>query len=127
MGQLKLMGGGVMIWQVLFSALAAAGLVLVVWCLAGRLLLPARGVLVCCRVRGDAPELEQTMRSLSWLVESGLLRATLRIVDCGLTPEARARAEVLSARRRYIEIVEEECGSTTGTDSRKRRRGCLSE
>ncbi len=116
-----------MIWQVLFSALAAAGLALVVWCLAGRLLLPAQGVVVCCRARGDAPELEQTMRSLTWLVESGLLRASLRIVDCGLTPEARARAELLAARRRYIEIVEEDCGRTTGTDSRERCRGCLSE
>jgi len=113
--------------MVIFSLLAAAGLVLVVWCLAGRLLLPAHGVLVCCRVRGDAPELEQTVRSLSWLVESGLLRATLCIADCGLTPEARARAEALAARRRYIEIVEEECGRATGSDSRERGRGCVSE
>jgi len=113
--------------MVLFSVLAAAGLVFVAWCLTGRLLLPARGVLVLCRVRGDAPELEQTVRSLTWLVESGLLRATLRIADCGLTPEARARAEALAARRRYIEIVEEECGRATGADSRECGRGCLSE
>lgn len=42
------------------------------------------------RARGDAPELEQLLRGILWLRESGTLMADVLLVDCGLTDAARA-------------------------------------
>ena len=45
------------------------------------------------RARGDAPELEQLLRGIWWLRESGTLTAEVLLVDCGLTDAARALCE----------------------------------
>lgn len=42
------------------------------------------------RARGDAPELEQLLRGIRWLRESGTLTAEVLLVDCGLTEDALA-------------------------------------
>lgn len=42
------------------------------------------------RARGDAPELEQLLRGIRWLRESGTLTAEVLLVDCGLTEDAAA-------------------------------------
>ncbi len=117
-----------MIWRSLSCILAAAGLLLFVWCLAGAFLLPARGFTLQLRVSGSAEELEQSVRSAAWLIGSGLLRAPLEIVGSGLTDEALSRCERLARRYPYISIVaEDEVGRRTRADPWERGRGDLSE
>lgn len=117
-----------MIAKIISSTLAAAGLLLFLWCLTGAFLLPARGLTVRCRACGDGEGLEQKVRGAAWLFDTGLIRGSLEIADCGLTPEGLDRARRLARSRRYIEIVpEEHCGGTTGTDTRERSGGNLSE
>lgn len=121
-----------MIWELLLGFLAAAGLILLIWCAAGAILRgPGASELEAVyRCRGDAPALEQTVRRLVWLAESGLWAGSVRIVDCGLTQDARRRAEKLAARYGYIRLEVEEgqrYGASTGADPRQRGRDHLSE
>lgn len=127
-----------MVWQTVACALAAAGLVLFFWGLLGAFLLPAAGPGLVLRLsaQGDAPELEQSVRGVVWLVETGLLDAPLQIVDCGLQPEARRRAQRLAEGHPYISLVrqqpaeearEETIGERARDDPRQRGRGGLSE
>lgn len=55
-----------------------------------------------------APELENLLRGLIWLHDSGTLRAELLVIDAGLTPEARMLAQKLSQQRGFITIYEYE-------------------
>lgn len=111
-------GGGAMVWQMVACALAAAGLVLFFWGLLGAFLLPAAGPGLVLRlpVQGDAPELEQSVRSIVWLVESGFLDAPLEIVDCGLEPEARCRAQRLAESHSCISLIRQ-AAEITGKDA----------
>ena len=47
-------------------------------------------------VRGDAPQLEQTVDALIWLKTNGTLSGDVIIADCGLAPDARKVAELLA-------------------------------
>ena len=121
-----------MFWKMLAAFLTAAGGVLLLWCAAGALLRGRRtaGLEAVYRCRGGAPELEQTVRRFVWLRESGLWDGPLCIVDCGLTHDARRRAETLAACFGYIRIESEEgqrYGASTGADPRQCGRDHLSE
>ena len=56
-------------WELFGTAMAAAGLAVLLWWQAGRLLcpVPGRNVQVVISGRGDGEELEQTLRALYWL------------------------------------------------------------
>lgn len=90
--------------QILLCVLAAGGLVLLCWSVAGWILggsqLPLN---VHCVVSGDAPELEQLTHRMHWLQSSGILTLELVILDDGLTQDGRRRAEMLC--RRYAWVV----------------------
>ena len=117
-----------MIAKIISCTLAAAGLLLFLWCLAGAFLLPAHGFTLRCRACGDGEGLEQRIRGAAWLFDTGLIRGSPEIADCGLSPVGLDRARWLARSRRYIEIVpEESCGGTTGADTRERSGGDLSE
>lgn len=71
-----------MVLQVIVCALAAAGLLLIVWCAVGRLLLPVSGDAVSVyAINGSEKELTQTVRAFEWLCQSGLLAGTLYVLD----------------------------------------------
>lgn len=120
-----------MLLEMTVCALAAAGVVLLLWCLLGALLLPAAGpgLAAVYRCGGDAPALERTVRAFVWLRESGLTEMELTVVDCGMSPQALARARALAARHGYIRIDTEESQVEDGnrTDPRQCGRGGLSE
>ena len=72
-----------MVLQVILCALSAAGLLLIVWCAVGNMLLPVDRSLVCVYVLRDGDQaLEQTARAFDWLCESNFLAGTLLVVDC---------------------------------------------
>lgn len=117
-----------MITKIVSCTLAAGGLLLFLWCLTGAFLLPARGFTLRCRACGDGEGLEQQIRGAAWLFDTGLIKGSLEIADCGLSSAGLDRARRLARSRRYIEIVpEDNCGGTKGTDPRERSGGDLSE
>lgn len=79
---------------------AACGVLLLLWCAAGRLLRPVlrQTALTLLPVRADAGALEQAVRAWRQLADGGLSTQRLLVVDCGLTPDGRALAERLCAQ-----------------------------
>ena len=117
-----------MFWQVVSCVLAAAGILLFLWCLVGAFVLPVAtpGLTAVYRARGEARDMEQAVRGFAWLRGTGVLEVPLQIVDCGMNEEARQRAEHLARRHPYIQIMrkipgqgEETVGETAGTDPRQ--------
>ena len=90
-----------MLTDILLVFLIAAGLILMIWCLWGLLLLPLFGqrMTTLCFSRGDGDELEQRVRAFGWMRDGKSAGAQLVIVDCGLTGLGLERA--MGLRDRY--------------------------
>ena len=95
--------------ELLLAILAAFGAIMVLTSFALWLLAPfcARGMTVVWHVDGTAPDLEYRVRLCLFLQKIGLLSPKLVLVDCGLTQDARRRAELLSKDCFWIDLVME--------------------
>ena len=93
-------------WELFGTAMAAAGLAVLLWWQMGRLLrpVPGRNVQVVISGRGDGEELEQTLRALSWLRGMGLLRSGIVIETEDLTDTGLTLAEKLIQRYPAAEL-----------------------
>lgn len=80
------------------ALLAAIGLTALLWSLAGWIFRPRERIpgtfYLLIPVRGEATELEQTVRALRRIRAD--CRAGVILADCGLTDEARLRAALLA-------------------------------
>ena len=81
--------------QITLCALLILGFAWLLRMLGCALLTPVRSgrdarLTLVIRARGDAPELEQLLRGIRWLRESGTLTAEVLLVDCALALCARA-------------------------------------
>lgn len=89
-----------MIGTFLLSAAAAAGILLVIWCVVGVLLLPLAGrhapAAALLPARGDGAKLEHDVRGFQWLCDSGFIHGSVIVIDCGLDAEGRALAQRLA-------------------------------
>jgi len=92
-----------MILKILLAA-CAAGAVIALVCLAkSALLTPVHigknsKLEVCIKVSGPAPELENTVEGIMWLIESGAISADITIVNDGMDEETHRAAEILNRR-----------------------------
>ena len=81
---------------------AALGLVTLAWLAFGHLLLPRElepgGLYAVLPARGDGEHLEQDLRCLLWLRDSGAPRVPIVIADAGLSPQGRRVAQALLGR-----------------------------
>lgn len=89
--------------EIIVGVLAAWGLLMLVWTLAGVLLLPLNrnpdtALTVVLQGRGDARWLERQLRGLVWLRDSGLLWWDILILDLGLEQDALLSAQRLAER-----------------------------
>lgn len=93
-------------WELFGTAMAAAGLAVLLWWQMGRLLrpVPGRNVQVVISGRGDGEELEQTLRTLYWLRGMGLLRSGIVIETEDLTDTGLTLAEKLIQRYPAAEL-----------------------
>lgn len=87
-----------MVIQITLCVLLILGFAWLLWMLSGALLTPVRSsqdawLTLVIRVCGDAPELEQLLRGIRWLRESGTLVADVLLINCGLTDDAAALCE----------------------------------
>ena len=96
-----------MVSEIVICALAAAGVLLVVWAMAAALLLPTREDCVLVAAFGDAEDLQQRVRSYGFLRDTGLIRTRVLIVDCGLSESGRQAAERLAASGDGVQLCTE--------------------
>lgn len=99
------------------ALLAAFGLLTLSWLLFGRLVTPLRveePVYTVLRAAGDGGGLEQSVNGLLWVAAGRLPGTVVVIVDAGLTPEGRQRAELLAARPEVALCRPEELAGLVG-------------
>lgn len=101
-----------MVLQIAVCCLLVLGFGWLLWRLEGALRTPVHpgahtALTVVVTARGDAPELEHTLRGLLWLRESGALRAQLLVLDAGMTPQASELVRRMSLGNSGIRL----CGS----------------
>lgn len=102
-----------MVIQITLCVLLILGFAWLLWMLSGALLTPVRSgrdtrITLVVQARGDAPELENLLRGIRWLRESGTLMADVLLVDCGLTEEAAALAEWLARQCEDLKLCNTE-------------------
>lgn len=89
--------------EIIIAAAVCAAVAAVIYSVKGLLLTPVlrredADVFAVIRAKSEAAGLEQTMRGLMWLKDSGKADMGLIIVDDGMTLETRRRAELLASR-----------------------------
>lgn len=95
-----------LLFEILLTALCAAGLALMGWWLFGQLLRPIPGAEIRAVIcgEGDGDGLEQSVRCLMFLRSLGLLRCPVRIQDAGLSSGGRRLAQELCRRWPAVEL-----------------------
>ena len=93
--------------EVLLGILAAVGTLVFLWCLSLWILSPlsARGMITLWNLQGPCEDLEFRVRCCVFLQRSGLFSSRLLLVDCGLMPEARKRAESLAREEPLVDLI----------------------
>lgn len=97
--------------EILVGALAAWGLLMVIWTVAGILLLPLgrredSALTVVVRCSKDATWMERQIRGLLWLRDSGILWWNILILDVDMSEEARDRADRLVSHESQIHLMD---------------------
>jgi len=96
-----------MLAQILFCGLAAAGALLLCWCLAAALLFPDRDTVAVVPASGDGAGLEQAARRRAWLRGAGLAEGRFVILDLGLNERGRELARRLCGDDDTMECLKE--------------------
>lgn len=96
--------------EIMIGALAAWGLLMLVWTLAGVLLLPLSrnrdsAMTVVLRCRGDARWLERQLRGLIWLRDSGFLWWDILVLDMDMETDAKERAMQLAQKQDHVVLM----------------------
>lgn len=92
-----------MIIKIILALCAAAVIILIVYLARAAMLTPVHvGENECLEIQitvsGPAPELENTVESLLWLMENGTVKADISVVDAGMDEETRLMAQILERR-----------------------------
>ena len=93
-----------MLIEVLLCALIAMLILVLAWCIVGRLLLPVRPeAKLVYFLTGGEPALERQVRAVNWLRNSGLFDGTLLLVTTDADETARALSSALTRRYDFVE------------------------
>lgn len=97
--------------EILVGALAAWGLLMLIWTVVGVLLLPLgrrsdSSLTVVLQCRGDALWLERQLRGLLWLRDSGLLWWNILILNLDMSQEALDRASRLAENQSQVRLMD---------------------
>lgn len=96
--------------EIVVGILAAWGLIMLLWTLAGAVLLPLgrhKDMKLTALVRGrrEAPELERYVKGLLWLRDMGIVWWDVVILADHLDEEARERADGLTENERDVSVL----------------------
>ena len=106
-----------MLTEVCFAVVLVLGLMFVIWLVKSMLLMPVPAgqnirISIVMRAEGSCPELENTAKSVLWLIHSGVIEGKLIIADAGLDSESGKVARLLARDVSRIKVTTpEECGS----------------
>ena len=93
-----------MLLDVILCAAIAMLVLVLIWCLTGRMLLPMRaGAHLVYFLNGEEAALERQVRAVNWLRCSGLFDGTLLLVTTDADTAACELAEVLALRFDFVE------------------------
>jgi len=92
----------------LMALLIALGLGVVLWLLFGRLFPVQHRAVVVVKAGGAGADLEQKVRGLLWLRQSGLWSCPLILLDCGLQAEGQEVARRLAGDHPWITLCTRE-------------------
>ena len=93
-----------MLLDVILCAAIVMMVLVLVWCLIGRMLLPVRaGAQLVYFLNGEEAVLERQVRVVNWLRNSGLFDGTLLLVTTDADRPARVLAEALARRFAFVE------------------------
>lgn len=83
-----------MVWQILLCALAACGILLVLWIVIGLMLMPfaPRNSCMILWVHSNRDRLELQVRAYGWLLNTGLVRSKLLLIAADEEEAELARA-----------------------------------
>ncbi len=96
--------------ELVVGILAAWGLIVLVWTLAGLILLPLRrrddvGLTVLIRGKGQASGLEHYLRGLLWMRDFGLAWWNILVLEDELDRDALDRARVLTEKEKHVAVI----------------------
>lgn len=95
--------------EIVVGALAAWGLIMLIWTLAGVFLLPLNRripLTVVLHCRGESPWMERCLQGVLWLRNSGMLWWTVLILDEGLSGEGQDRAKRLAQEQSQVLVMD---------------------
>jgi len=95
--------------EIVTAILALCGGLFLLWCAAGFFLCGTAGedAVTLLRLHGDAPELEKQLHHCKWLRSMGLCAGSVLLLDCGMTRDARKRAELLCREDAFVHLLAE--------------------
>jgi len=98
-----------MLWKLFAAFLAAGAVVYFLWLLRGLLLTPVHlgkneSLQLVLRITGPEPALENSVNTLLWLVEDGVLPGELIIEDGGMDEETRRVAALLARDNKRVTL-----------------------
>ena len=98
-----------MVLEIVITILAVCGVLMLIWCVTGRMLRPAGGqeLLLLYPAHGAAEGLEHAARGIAWLRETGLCAGEFYVVDCGLDAQGRQRLALLCERLEFVHLIPE--------------------
>lgn len=98
--------GDFLLLEVLICALWCAGILGLVWCLAGQFLLPLSGKQATVLFPdGTDGALERQLRSIEWLRAAGLSKGTVFVICDELDDTQRREAALFAKQRFYLRLV----------------------
>ena len=93
-----------MLIEVLLCAVIAMLILVLAWCIVGRMLLPVRtAAKLVYFLTGEEPALERQVRAVSWLRSSGLFDGMLLLVTADASETACVLAAALARRYDFVE------------------------
>lgn len=95
--------------EIFVGALAAWGLIMLIWTLVGLLLLPLSRKIpltVVLHCQGKAPWMERCLQGVLWLRNTGVLWWTVLILDEGLSGEGQDRARRLAQEQSQVLVMD---------------------
>ena len=98
-----------MIWSIFPALGISAAVIFLLWLLRGFLLMPVspgenEQLYIILRVSGPSPALENTVDSLLWLMDDGVLSGELALEDDGMDEETRQTARLLARRHEKVTL-----------------------
>lgn len=100
-----------LIGEALLVVILCSSFLLLLWCFLGWMMRPAYAstMLTLLYIQGDAEHLEQQVRAFQWSRDGKKSGGELLLIDCGLTADGLAAAQLLMQERPWLSYCPQPC------------------